>query len=1323
MQPLFGPEVPLEQVVSLIFRYDSDCTGFVDFGDFLTLVQDVMLEHSRQVHELKQALHSLAGRKELLDAHDLRAVLMSPSDSGLTYAEFAAVLKVAFPLEGGGGNVFVDEPGGKSPEHLVRLLNQGFHPVMLPFLERQAHLARPRLPILPSSSPIAASFADYPGLASLLKQAEIPVSQEYASIHVRIFEALDVDAMARVRPLPSGNGIEYEALSLYVVIRVEDGSVDPRKRKRTDTTNTSIPNASGGGDVGDSADPNAGDQGGDGAAPPPAVPGIVDLASLTPGSTSVAMKQTSTLVRELYPEWHQEFELRVPLPNAQRVGDIQAWAQDVYIVFDVFDAITHMPHPHAEWIGSAQVPLLLALKHAATPVHLSLGLSTDAGVYDPDQASYSYPVHTASPPVRPRSRVGGPSRALSPSLEQYDSFYGGGRSPKGGRQAKAERESSPQLDQDGAMALEVALAAAREEAASGTEPVIPRLVVSLQSKDEVGGGHGRPGLSVAHRFVPWDVLGLSSFASRIEEDLKAGLEVSSEPVPDGSRQAFTRKAHLDSMLANLDSKAGSPKGGGASSASSSRRKSASLWDMYLHLLNELCSKFPRREFQLLGVDEYNRFRFLPSFLRPLNKAAAGLSQSQLARMVADMPVDTFPHDIPIGLPSPPRAHTLSPAVVLSRKRGSELELALLLASLFLGLGLDAYLAVGTRASGILGYWVVTRTPLHSKTGRSGRRRRRRKRRSNRVRSSSVKDRGERSLSSVGRKHKRRVGRRVSRAKKSSEQSTLESSLANVRVSGTSVSPSASPSISPAGSRTGSRTGSPGVSPPPPPSGSRGPRMLGDEIANMERRGRAGRRKSIVDGSGVEVPLLDANAGALSARRRSSVDAAAMREAVEAAAARGAPRWGRRRSNPDLLASLTPQMNASSGLLMLPQPAGLTSRALETAVAAAGAGGESGRRSLAAVAVALRAQAAAAADEEADVEAEEDEWSYSYYSEGEMDEVIATASREDTGSRSRGRSLSQNGGGGGGGGGNGGGGGGEADLSQTMIRSNSMSFRGGISVLSSDMSFREGAVGGGGGGVGRYSTMARIHNPLLTFEAEKFAHARGPGEEDAVAIVHWDPVTGRAFSDPSESGFPFRRLGNVVNHHNGWVNVGYQDAIERLVWNLEDSVRWRVFLEPQDVESFGRFECWYSHPQSMMVTPVLDRTEERRVGRALEAHLCSLISGIRSDARFDERVSEVLRSTLAYVDMVKLRGGERGVRAAMHKAWPQVQRAVPDGHFLHARLFCFRNASLESIIAQLGFTGLLSPTGSSVVFVSGVRLVSLPLSVEHTWVWFGYVEAP
>jgi hypothetical protein len=115
-------------------------------------------------------------------------------------------------------------------------------------------------------------------------------------------------------------------------------------------------------------------------------------------------------------------------------------------------------------------------------------------------------------------------------------------------------------------------------------------------------------------------------------------------------------------------------------------------------------------FQTTALDETNTRRFLPTFLCKCSPPRDVSDPMTIARMVRCI---TFQQDAHIKKEKKKATEPIwsSPTYFLDVRKGASEDHAILMCNLFLGLGLDAYLAIGKLPGGIQQHvWVVTREP-------------------------------------------------------------------------------------------------------------------------------------------------------------------------------------------------------------------------------------------------------------------------------------------------------------------------------------------------------------------------------------------------------------------------------------------------------------------------------------------------------------------------------------------------------------------------------------------------------------------------------------
>ncbi|KAI9188925.1 Centrosomal protein of 76 kDa [Blastocladiella emersonii ATCC 22665] len=163
-----------------------------------------------------------------------------------------------------------------------------------------------------------------------------------------------------------------------------------------------------------------------------------------------------------------------------------------------------------------------------------------------------------------------------------------------------------------------------------------------------------------------------------------------------------------------------------------------FWNYYVAMLESTVQLFPRRDFAILGLDETNTFRPLTSFIMPIQFGSTRYTRHELAHCVSRIPLysawtgfsdathrqlsklsttianrlhhstqplsDAFLE--PVICAESRFTQIATPATVVARGFGSLMDHAILLCSLFLGMGSDAFVAIGN-AQGKHHVWVVT----------------------------------------------------------------------------------------------------------------------------------------------------------------------------------------------------------------------------------------------------------------------------------------------------------------------------------------------------------------------------------------------------------------------------------------------------------------------------------------------------------------------------------------------------------------------------------------------------------------------------------------
>lgn len=149
-----------------------------------------------------------------------------------------------------------------------------------------------------------------------------------------------------------------------------------------------------------------------------------------------------------------------------------------------------------------------------------------------------------------------------------------------------------------------------------------------------------------------------------------------------------------------------------------------IWSLFITTVEGLKKIFPLRNFSMILLDEFNDFRFLSAFIKPIRAESDGIERlDDLAKAVAAIPFEPtvlapqwgtelilsdlsdksessrLAQWLTMGKPGQFATETFvgqiaSPSTILVRRRASLIEHAILLCSLFRGQHVNAYVAIG-----------------------------------------------------------------------------------------------------------------------------------------------------------------------------------------------------------------------------------------------------------------------------------------------------------------------------------------------------------------------------------------------------------------------------------------------------------------------------------------------------------------------------------------------------------------------------------------------------------------------------------------------------
>ncbi|KAL0214624.1 hypothetical protein P9112_006808 [Eukaryota sp. TZLM1-RC] len=153
---------------------------------------------------------------------------------------------------------------------------------------------------------------------------------------------------------------------------------------------------------------------------------------------------------------------------------------------------------------------------------------------------------------------------------------------------------------------------------------------------------------------------------------------------------------------------------------------STFYGYYSSFLKEVRRFASRRVFCICAPCEYNVFRPIWSFLFPLQthnfyRANEQFNQTTAAELISLIPSSqstclSSNSEILPGERPPIPEQICSPSTIIHRLWATQLEKAILLACLFIGLGVDAFVACGTDKFNGFAYWVVTFEKVKKRDG-------------------------------------------------------------------------------------------------------------------------------------------------------------------------------------------------------------------------------------------------------------------------------------------------------------------------------------------------------------------------------------------------------------------------------------------------------------------------------------------------------------------------------------------------------------------------------------------------------------------------------
>ncbi|KAI9218995.1 hypothetical protein BC828DRAFT_387180, partial [Blastocladiella britannica] len=599
LMPRFGPAMSYEVARSIVLRYDSSCTGSLDFVDFIEFLADykVTLDIKRE-----GARRLFAQRNAFLVQRPAAATTsqVSPDMSPHTRRSVQSSRQSLTPTAAAAGSSTLSHSPQAGPPAVSAQLKElaqalGFqldHPAGSSFLLAALARASSELDFLTFLNLDDPESLWSSGDALTRAMAETGLVTDYLflqrTLTIRIIEARGLERFARAKRRPNA-AVSYATIDPFVRVTIAG-----------------------------------------------------------------AVKQTSAILGTTRPMWDQELTFPIVIPPGE-IHDVVNWISTHDIVLEICDLHNMGPVVHFETLAIGSVPLIQVLMAVQKPYELSVKL---------------VPLDSEINPIR------GSQGSITLNLHATD-----------------------HTQERGAIAKVL-------DVCPRTEDVWLRKYPDKVRKD----------LSPAAPEPSSHKKGKDSRATTAVPSADPDSDDSDEEGPDGNF-----KEYLKSMEQHASA--------------------SSFWNYYMTIMDTTRQLFPRRNFAILALDESNTFRPLTCFLRPLklpNQPQEKPSRHELARYVAHIPcyspwtplsdathralsklpsavANTLHHGTqpladayltPVTVAESRFTQVATPASMVARGFGSVMDHAVLLCSLFLGAGSDAYIAFGA-IRGRHAVWVVT----------------------------------------------------------------------------------------------------------------------------------------------------------------------------------------------------------------------------------------------------------------------------------------------------------------------------------------------------------------------------------------------------------------------------------------------------------------------------------------------------------------------------------------------------------------------------------------------------------------------------------------
>lgn len=399
-------------------------------------------------------------------------------------------------------------------------------------------------------------------------------------------------------------------------------------------------------------------------------------------SCAGASVDTTVLIGQVHPEWEQELFLDIEFPSTDFFA-VQRMVQNNPLTFTLYDYQLGGVVPHMECLGVAHLPLssVLTASCATTPVTRILTMRSIAIQRGATPIEIEVTIKLLDEKSFELAELFIPLEDMW--LQEYD------------------KKIRLDLNKYGFRALSATDKTLMEDSSDNSDSASSDDEEKEELSEENSNSDGKPAQVIQGSS---NALNQDRANSDSSKGSSKGSLSSFQSVHSSQRGSRKQKRRIQ-RNSNIGSRSGyfSKSNDNEDEKSDDGDGGMTLFKEYCEFYQENRNQYPHRHFRMIAVDENNIFRLLPCFVRPFSLAGS-LTVEDAALSVSRIQVM---HPTISIAPCQVRQQCGSMSLVLSSRKATISEIAILLCGLFLGFGLDAYVCVGElRSTHEPHFWVV-----------------------------------------------------------------------------------------------------------------------------------------------------------------------------------------------------------------------------------------------------------------------------------------------------------------------------------------------------------------------------------------------------------------------------------------------------------------------------------------------------------------------------------------------------------------------------------------------------------------------------------------